>query len=67
MLMWPEAGVDVEVKIVSFADGAPTDQIREMQDTNVALNNDLVLLNSPIKLARTHIIPCAPSIPHAAQ
>ena len=51
MLNMPKPGVDFEVNIVAWADGAPTDQIREITNTNVALNNDLVLLHSPIKLA----------------
>ena len=57
MLMFPERGVDFEVNIAAWADGAPTDQIREVENTNIALNNDLVLLNSPIKLAHLESFP----------
>ena len=55
--MMPESGVDFEVNIAAWADGAPTDQIREVNNSNVALNNDLVLFNSPSKLARLESFP----------
>ena len=52
MLMLPESGVDFEVNIAAWADGASMDQIREANNTHVALNNNLVLLNSSTKLTR---------------
>jgi hypothetical protein len=47
MLMMPEPDVDFEASIAARVDGAPTDQIREVTNTNITLNNNLVLLNSP--------------------
>ena len=55
--MMPKPGVDFEVNIDAWADEAPTDQIRQVKNTNIALNNDLVLLNSPTKLPRLESFP----------
>ena len=57
MLMMPKPDIDSEVNIVAWADGTPIDQIRMVNGTNIALNNDLVSLNSPTKLARLKSFP----------
>lgn len=50
MYTMPVDGVDLECSIVAWADGGPTDIIREQKFAGTTISNDMALLYCPTKL-----------------